>query len=224
VTAQFDELGALYARRSSARGFLAEPVPRAQLTALFASAQHAPSWCNTQPWRVVVTEPPRTAAVTAALVAAATSRLPSPEVAFPTSYPEPYAAHRRACGGALYEAMGVGRRDGEGRKAAWLRNYQAFDAPHLAIVSCERELGPYAYLDVGVWLGYVLAAAESLGLATCPMASVVAYPETLRAHLPIGASEVLLFGLALGWRDEAVAANACRTRREPVEANVQFVS
>lgn len=224
MTALFDELTAVYARRSSARGFLAEPVPRDQLRQLFAAAQHAPSWCNVQPWRAVVTEPPRTAQVTAALVAAATSRLPAPDVAFPTSYPEPYADHRRACGGALYEAMGIGRRDGEGRKAAWLRNYQAFGAPHLAIVSCERELGPYAYLDVGVWLGYLLAAAESLGLATCPMASVAGYPEVLRAELPIAASEVVLFGLAIGWRDEAVAANRCRTSRAPVEANLQFAT
>lgn len=224
MTALFDELSSVLARRSSARGFLSEPVPRGELHRLFAAAQHAPSWCNVQPWRAVVTEPPRTAQVTAALVAAATSRLPAPDVAFPTSYPEPYADHRRACGGALYEAMGIGRRDGEGRKAAWLRNYQAFGAPHLAIVSCERELGPYAYLDVGVWLGYLLAAAESLGLATCPMASVAGYPEVLRAELPIAASEVVLFGLAIGWRDDAVAANRCRTSRAPVEANLQFAT
>lgn len=224
MTALFDELSAVLARRSSARGFLSEPVPRGELHRLFAAAQHAPSWCNVQPWRAVVSEPPRTAQVTAALVAAATSRLPAPDVAFPTSYPEPYADHRRACGGALYEAMGIGRRDGEGRKAAWLRNYQAFGAPHLAIVSCERQLGPYAYLDVGVWLGYLLAGAESLGLATCPMASVAGYPEVLRAELPIAASEVVLFGLAIGWRDDAVAANRCRTSRAPVEANLQFAT
>lgn len=55
------------------------------------------------------------------------------------------------------------------------------------------------------------------------MASVAAYPEVLRAELPIASSEVVLVGVALGWRDDAVPANGCRTTRAPVEANVQFV-
>jgi nitroreductase len=88
---------------------------------------------------------------------------------------------------------------------------------------CSSDLlGPYAYVDVGVWLGYLVAAAASLGISTCPMASVAAYPEALRAQLPIAESEVILFGVALGRRDEAVAANRCRTTREPIEANVQI--
>jgi nitroreductase len=220
--ASFAALRALLEQRSSARGFLPEPIPAEILRQMFAAAQHAPSWCNVQPWKVAVTAPPKTSAVTAALVAAATSRMPSPEVPFPLDYPPPYLERRRACGGALYEAMGIGRRDGDGRRAAWLRNYQAFDAPHLAIVSCERKLGPYAYVDVGVWLGYLVAAAASLGLSTCPMASVAAYPEALRAVLPIAESEVILFGVALGRRDESIAANRCRTSREPIESNVQI--
>jgi nitroreductase len=220
--ASFAGLRALLEQRSSARGFLPEPIPTETLRQLFAAAQRAPSWCNVQPWKVAVTAPAKTAAVTAALVAAATSRMPSPEVPFPLDYPAPYLERRRACGGALYEAMGIGRRDGDGRRAAWLRNYQAFDAPHLAIISCERKLGPYAYVDVGVWLGYLLAAAASLDIATCPMASVAAYPEALRAELPIPDSEVILFGVALGRRDDSVAANGCRTGREPIESNVAF--
>ena len=220
--ASFDSLLALYAQRSSVRGFLPEALPAELLRQLFAAAQHAPSWCNVQPWRIAVTAPPRTAEVAAALVTAATSRMPAPEVPFPLDYPPPYLEHRRACGGALYEAMGIGRRDGDGRRAAWLRNYQLFDAPHLAVVSCERKLGPYAYLDVGVWLGYLIAAAASLGISTCPMASVAAYPDVLRAQLPISASEVILFGIALGRRDDTIAANRCRTTREPVDSNLQI--
>jgi nitroreductase len=222
ATASFERLAALFEGRSSARGFLPEPLPRPLLAQLFAAAQRAPSWCNVQPWKVVVTEPPKTGAVTAALLAATERGAPKPEVPFPREYTSPYLERRRACGGALYGAMEIGRRDAAGMRAAWLRNYQAFDAPHLAVVSCERQLGAYAYVDVGVWLGYLLAAAESLGIATCPMASVVAYPEALRAQLPISSSEDLLLGVALGRRDDAVAANRCRTSREPIEANVQF--
>jgi nitroreductase len=219
-----DALAAAWRGRRSVRAFRPEPLPREALVRLFAAAQSAPSWCNVQPWRVALTEPPRTALLAEALRAAARSGLPQAEVPFPIDYPSPYQEHRVACGKALYQAMGVARDDKAGRYDAWLRNYALFDAPHAAIVSCDRRLGPYAYVDVGVWLGYVLSAAAVLGIATCPMASVAAYPATLRRLLPIAETDVILFGIALGHADESAPANACRTTREPVSANVTFVS
>lgn len=217
-----DALEALWGPRSSARAFRPDAVPRAQLEQLFIAAQRAPSWCNVQPWRVAVTEPPHTATVAAALLTAARSGLPQAEVPFPLDYPSPYREHRIECGKALYGAMGVAREDKAGRYDAWLRNYALFDAPHVAIVSCDRRLGPYAYVDVGVWLGYVLTAAQSLGIDTCPLASVAAYPEPLRLTLPIAETDAILFGIALGYADQEAPANACRTKREDVSANVVF--
>ena len=121
-------------RRSSARldGAPQHPrVParadpaRARSTPLFAAAQHAPSWCNVQPWRVVVTEPPVTGELAAALRRrGARSGFPHAEVPFPLDYPSPYKEHRIACGVALYQAMGVApRRQGRPlrRVAAQLR-------------------------------------------------------------------------------------------------------
>jgi len=217
-------LDTLWTERRSIRAFRPEPVPRDTLERVFALAQHAPSWCNVQPWRVVVTEPPATGALAAELQAAARSGMPGAEVPFPLDYPSPYKEHRVACGVALYQAMGVARDDKAGRYDAWLRNYALFDAPHVAVVACDRRLGPYAYVDVGVWLGYVLTAAAALGIETCPMASVAAYPGPLRARLPIAETDTILFGIALGNSDAAAPANRARTSREPVSANVTFVT
>lgn len=217
------ELETLWRERQSIRGFKPDPVPREQLVAMFAAAQRAPSWCNVQPWRVAITDPPKTTALAEAMQAAAKSGLPRAEVPFPMDYPPPYKQHRIACGAALYTEMGIARDDKMGRYDAWLRNYAFFDAPHVAIVACDKRLGPYVYIDVGVWLGYVLTAAAALGIATCPMASVAAYPDVLRKELPIGADDVILFGLAVGYADAAVPANRTRTTREPVESNVTFV-
>lgn len=216
------ELEKLWTERASKRAFRPEPIARETLTSLFAAAQRAPSWCNVQPWRIAITEPPKTRALADALQAAAKSGFPRAEVPFPLDYPPPYKQHRVACGVALYQAMGVARDDKAGRYDAWLRNYAFFDAPHVAIVACDRRLGPYVYVDVGVWLGYLLTAAAALGIDTCPMASVAAYPDVLRANLPIAETDVVLFGLALGHADDAAPANRCRTTREPVEANVVF--
>lgn len=216
-------LDATWRERRSIRAFAPDPIPRATLVQIFAAAQHAPSWCNVQPWRVCVTEPPVTGQVAEALQTAAKAGMPHAEIPFPLDYPPPYAQHRKACGVALYQAMGIAKDDGAGRYAAWLRNYALFDAPHLAVVACDRRLGPYAYVDVGVWLGYVLTAAAALGIETCPMASVAAYPEPLRATLPVADTDIVLFGLVLGHAREGAPANTCRTTREPLDANVIFV-
>ncbi len=216
----FGALEAAWIERRSKRAFRPEPIERATLEQLFGAAQHAPSWCNVQPWRVAITLPPVTGELAQTLQAAARAGLPHPDLAFPIEYPSPYRENRIACGAALYTAMGVAREDKAGRYDAWLRNYALFDAPHLAVVACDRRLLPYALIDVGVWLGWVLAEAAALGVDTCAMASVAAYPEVLRAQLDIPADLAILFGIALGHEDPAVSANACRTTRAPVERNV----
>ena len=220
---RIDELEAVWRERRSIRAFTPEPVDPALLTQVFAAAQAAPSWCNVQPWRVVVTTPPKTAALAAAMQQAARSGFPQSEVPFPIEYPSPYKEHRIACGAALYKAIGVARDDKAGRYDAWLRNYAFFDAPHVAIVACDRRLGPYAYVDVGVWLGYVLTGFAALGLATCPLASVAAYPATLRAELSIAETDLILFGISIGHPSHGAPANECRTTRDPIEANVRVV-
>ena len=218
-----DELDALWRARSSTRAFRPDPLPRERIEELFARAQAAPSWCNVQPWRVVVTSPPVTGELAAELQACARRGFVQPEVKFPLEYPSPHRELRAACGKALYRAMGIARDDQPARHDAWLRNYALFDAPHVAIVSCDARLGPYAYLDVGVWLGYLLTAAQAMAIDTCPMASLAGYPGALRRRLPIADTDVILFGCALGHGDPAAPANACRTTREPLAANVTFV-
>jgi nitroreductase len=222
IPLELTALEAAWAERKSVRGFRPEPIARDELVRLFAAAQRAPSWCNVQPWQVAITEPPMTGELADAMQIAARAGFPRAELPVPLEYPSPYKERRIACGAALYQAMGVVRDDKAGRYDAWLRNYAFFGAPHVAIVACDRRLGPYAYIDVGVWLGYVLSAAAAMGIDTCPMASVAAYPELLRQRLPIADTDIILFGLALGRADDAVPANRCRTDREPVTASVAF--
>jgi nitroreductase len=216
-------LEALQGRRS-VRGFSPTEVPAETLTRVFAGAQAAPSWCNIQPWRVWLLSGDAKKRVTGRLVEAAkTGVAPGPDVPFPVDYPEPYATHRRTCGRALYEAMGVERHDHEGRQAAWLRNFAAFDAPHVAFVAADKRIGPYVAVDLGCWLQSVLLLAQTEGLATCAQAALSLYPGILREELGIGDDLAIWFGIAIGYEDAGVKANACRTTRDDVSKNVVFV-
>lgn len=208
--------------RSSCRGFLDKKIDEKTLAKLLELSQKAPSWCNIQPWKLSILSGAKVKELSTKLVQAAKAGKPNPHVPFPGPYPEPYLSRRRACGLELYSKMGIGKGDKEGRQRAWLRNYQVFDAPHLAIVSREKALGEYATLDVGVWLGYFLLAAESLGIATIPMASLAEYPDTIASYLNLDPSLTILFGLAFGYKDDSIEANKAVTTREPLTANVDF--
>lgn len=218
-----DVLQSLIERRST-RAFLPREVPRDVLTRIFEGAQKTPSWCNIQPWQVWVASGAKRDALCGAFVAAAQAgEAPDSDVPFPFDYPEPYASRRRECGKALYEAMGVSRADHAGKQAAWLRNFAAFDAPHVAIVGYDRRFDLYAALDLGCWLESVLLLATSEGVATCAQASLAVYPKIARAELGIPDEVKIFFGIGLGYEDPTAKANACRTTREPLDANVRFV-
>lgn len=217
------DLGRAVSDRRSVRAFLSSDVPRDVLTRVLETAQRAPSWCNIQPWRVYLASGARRAQLTAALLEAAKGSPPAPDVPFPFDYPEPYATHRKKCGGALYEAMGVARGDSEGRLAAWLRNFVAFDAPHIAMVGIDRRFDLYAALDVGCWLQTLMLAATAEGLSTCAQASLAVYSDVVRRELGVPDEVKLLFGVGIGYEDTGAAANNCRTTREPLVSNVTFL-
>lgn len=212
------------AERRSVRGFRPDPVPQETLERLLGVAQRAPSWCNIQPWRLWVATGPARDRFVAALDEAFASGAPDPDVPFPAEYPEPYDRHRKDCGKALYGAMGVARGDSEGRLDAWKRNFRAFDAPVILLCGIDRRFGLYAALDVGCWLQSLLLAAHAEGLATCAQAALATFPRAARASLGVPEDVALLFGVALGWEDPAVPANACRTTRSPLADNVVFVT
>lgn len=212
------------AARKSVRAFRPDPVPADLLEELFTTAQRAPSWCNIQPWRAVVTSGAATTRLRDALLEATRTGMPSPDAGFPIDYPEPYGTHRKECGKVLYGAMGIARDDKAGRFDAWLRNYQLFGAPHAVMVSMSRTWGIYGALDVGCWLQSLMLTATELGLATCAQASLGAYPGVARAICAIPDDEQLLFGLSLGYEDTAAPVNQARTTRSPLPANVRFLT
>ena len=56
TTSDAETLERLLAKRYSCRGFLAEPVADSVIERILAMAQRSPSWCNAQPWQVIVTK------------------------------------------------------------------------------------------------------------------------------------------------------------------------
>ncbi len=200
--------------RRSCRAFLAEPLPRQVIEEILDVAGRSPSWCNTQPWQVVVAEGAATSAFQTALADHMAESPPlMPDFPFPERYPGVYDTRRKGAGWQLYESVGIARGDrvGSARQAA--RNYEFFDAPHVAVITTEADLGVYGVLDCGVYLSAFLLAAESLGVGAIAQASLACYPTVVREQFDLPPSRLVVCGISFGWPDRSHPANGFRTPR-----------
>lgn len=209
-----DVLERLLAERWSCRGYTDEPVDPATIQRILAVAGRTPSWCNTQPWNVVVTSPAETAAMRDAM--AADERLGS-DIAFPEGYSGVHAERRRESGWQLYEAVGVQKGDREASAAQMMRNFEFFGAPHVAIVTTSAALGPYGAVDCGLFIDTFLLAAQAAGLGACAQAAVAMRSGFLHDYLGLDDDRQVVCGIAFGHPDPEHPTNSYRTTRIPVE-------
>ncbi len=211
-----ESLSNLLANRHSCRAFLPTPVPDHLVERIVTIAGKAPSWCNAQPWQVIVTRPGETDRLRDSLYAHAQSAAVTPDIGFPERYSGVHQERRRICGWALYEALGIERGNREASARQMLENFRFFGAPHFALVTTESELGAYGAIDCGAFVTIFTLAAEELGLASIPQAAVAGYSAFLRKWFGLTDNRQIVCGISFGIEDRDHPANAFRTDRAPV--------
>ncbi len=208
--------------RHSCRAFRAEPVPRDQIEQIVASATRVPSWCNAQPWQVTITSGPETDRFRDALREEAATATPAPDLPFPLGYSGIYQDRRRACGWALYEAVGIEKGDRAASAQQMMENYALFGAPHCAILSSPAELGPYGAMDCGGFVTAFALAAQALDVATIPQAAVAAYGPFLHRYFQIPGDRLILCAISFGYPDPDHPANGFRTDRAVLDQVIDW--
>lgn len=213
MSAPFDTLQQLLDDRWTCRQFLPEPVPREDIERLLSAAQRTPSWCNTQPWQVTVTSGAGTERFRSALMDHVQSHPAQTDFDFPTAYNGVFKDRRRECGFQLYDSLDITKDDAEGRLRQTLRNFDLFDAPHVAIITTEADLGVYGAIDCGLYISTFLLAAQSLGLGAAPQAALATYSPFVRQHFDIPDHRQVVAGISFGNADLEHPVNAFRTSR-----------
>ncbi|MGH3634710.1 MAG: nitroreductase [Mycobacterium sp.] len=218
-----DVLANLLRRRHSCRGFRPQPVDRGVIREIVSDATHAPSWCNTQPWHLIVTDGEETQRFRKALYDhVETVFEDSPDLPFPGSYEGEYRARRRECGKQLYESLGITRQDKEGADRQMLENFALFGAPHVAILTTDRNLGAYGAVDCGLFVQSFLLAAQSRGVGTIPQAAMASQAPFIREYFSISEDRLILLGISFGYPDPDHPANGFRTSRADAEEVVSW--
>lgn len=208
--------------RYSCRGFQDRPVPREVIERMLDMARRTASWCNAQPWQVLVTSGAATERFRGAMLQQANSPPETPDFDWPTAYEGLYQQRRRECGLALYDAVGVAKGDRVASARQGLENFRLFGAPHVAIVTTERALGTYGAVDCGAFVSNLMLAATSLGIATIAQAALASRPAVVRELFDLPGSRLVVCGVSFGYADAEHPANGFRTTRAPLEEVVTW--
>jgi nitroreductase len=219
-----DTLRRLLGERFSCRGFLPQPVPQPAIEAMFGLAQLAPSGCNSQPWHTTITSGAATERFRAALTAQAEAGPQTPDLPFPAEYRGAYRQRRRDAAWSLYRSLGIAHGDRAASAREMLRNFGFFGAPHVAIITTDEALGPYGTVDTGVYLGTLLLAAHSLGIAAVPQGAVAEQSAFIRTYLGIPPGRLVVCGVSFGYADPAHPTNGFRTARAPLADAATFLT
>lgn len=208
-----DSLEILMKARHSCRAFLPDQLPDEVITRIVEVAQRVPSWCNAQPWQLIITRGAATDAFRNCTEEAANSGLWGHELDAPLSYDGVYRDRRRECGWQLYDAVGVEKGDRKGSARQMFENFRLFGAPHVAIVTTDRALGTYGAIDCGSFVTGFTLAAEACGVATIPQAAIAGLSKAVRPHFGIPEDRVIVCAISFGYEDTSHPANAFRTTR-----------
>jgi len=199
TTAETMSLAEALRQRRSVRGYRPDPVPQAVLDEVFGLAQLAPSNCNIQPWKVFVASGAMRDELRSRMVEHVTQGDPvQPDFEHLPNFEGVYRKRQVDCAVELYNNMGIARDDREGRARASLRNFELFDAPHVAFIGMERQFGVTVALDVGMYIQTLMLVMTSFGIGSCAQGSMRYYPQDVRDLFGEPDSTAILCGISFG--------------------------
>lgn len=212
-------MAALVRTRRSARDFRPDPIPEPVLRAVLADASWAPSWSNTQPYRVAVASgalrdelaaklcglfdrgmAARNGGLWARLKFVA-GRHGAPDGDFSTqfSYPADLQPRRRETGRGLYALLGIAAQDTAARDRQMRRNFEFFGAPTVLFLFAHRGLREFAVLDAGIYLQTLMLSAQAHGLATCAQGALATWASPVKAAFDVPTPYRLVCGVSIGY-------------------------
>ncbi|WP_315582986.1 nitroreductase [Actinomyces viscosus] len=205
------EFSQVVAERHSVRDFTDRPVSSEDLVDIVRTAQRAPSWVNSQPWRVYAATGSTLETIKnrhAADVAA--GRKGSAEL--PVKARSLWSQRTQANMAALGEQIGAEL--GEGAQEFQASQGRLFNAQAVLYVTIPVDSTLWSFHDLGAFTAMLALAAADKGLGSINAYQLVMYPDEVRQTMGIGADETLAVGIALGYAADSALAGFSPSRVE----------
>jgi nitroreductase len=214
----------LLGERYSVRAFLPTEVPREIIEHVLTAAQRTASWCNSQPWQVLIASGAAKERFRETIYGTVSSGAAEDgDFPFPREYLGVYLERRRESGFQLYNTLDIARGDKAAYAKQALENYNFFGAPHVAIIHTDEALGVYGAIDCGAYVSNFMLAAQALGLGTIPQAALARQSGLIRKHFNLASDRRVVCGISFGFADNAHKVNSYRTSRASVADTATFV-
>jgi len=236
------EFSEFAASRHTTRDFLSTPVPQNLIDEIITDGLTSPSWSNTRPIVVAVAtgevrdrisaEYSRRGKKAAALLGTKFGKLKLflGRDAMPTSnpiIPKPYVGElltrSRKVGFAIYNFLGIDRKDRAARDRHWFRNYEFFGAPVELFIFNHKSLGKYSANDAGLFVMNLMLSAHARGLGTCAQGVLGVYEDIVRAEFDVPEDYEIMYGVALGYPSDSKVNKFAAERYLPSDITAKSV-
>jgi len=208
--------------RRSIRAFTAEPVNNDIIKDLLALAARSPSGGNLQPWKIFVINDSSMIDFLEFQRNWTRPEIPAYDI-YPPKLKEPYRASRHELGEKMYELLGIGREDKEGRLAQVMENFRFFGAPCAFFCFIDRQMGPPQWSDLGMFLQTFMLLAKEAGLDTCAQEAWSMKHDSVSEFVKAEDSDLLFCAMAIGYKDESAAVNSLKSERRSVKEWAKFL-
>ena len=200
----------IFQDRRSTRAFLDKLVDRRLIEKLLGLATQAPSAINIQPWEVAVVLGEERKRLSRLLVKRMRERNISCGPGNKNPLPKVYVDRQKE----LLNCMAPNLPDNiafqdfinEG-------SCRFYGAPTALIITIDRAFSSARLTDIGIFVGYIVLAAHSLGLGTCPIGLISAFDDDIKELLNIPEDKDVVIGIALGYADPQAPVNQSRSER-----------
>ncbi|KXT68254.1 Oxygen-insensitive NAD(P)H nitroreductase [Streptococcus gordonii] len=183
--------------RISIRDFQEKPVDKDLLTEIVSDAQQAPSWANSQPWKVYI-------ATGETMKSIQKEHLIKSQEGI-KGYADLPVKSIKEWGDLPWSNM-----------EAWLdkvhedatmtefseANARLWNTPSMAYITIPKTAPVWSIYDSGSFAQTLMLSAASHGVDTMVAYENIKYPDEIRSHLGVSDDEIVVAGIALGYRSQ----------------------
>lgn len=198
-------------RRMSIRDFKDQPVDPQLLKQIVQEAQTAPSWENSQPWKVYI--------ATGDIMKQIRQTHLQKSLDGVKGHADLPVKHRKDWGAFSVQNITAWEQEvnADPNNANFAQaNIQLWNAPVMAYLTIPKTAPAWSIYDLGAFGQSLVLSATNHGVDTIIAYENIKYPDEVRSVFDIADDEMIAMGIALGYRSDD-QINHYRSHRLPVD-------
>jgi len=208
--------------RHSVRDFSDQPVSETIIREIVQLAQRAPSWVNSQPWKVYAAMDDPLQEIKTAFQQNNLKELDS-QPDFPVMHRDDWSFDTQAnMKQWRHEIVHLFDNFDDAHEAMTDASETLDHSPVILYITIPKNSSLWSVFDAGSFAQTLMLAAKDKGLDTIPTYNSVRYPNDVRELLNIPDDEILAVGISLGYPQDA-RINTYHSPREPVDDILKFI-